>query len=36
MKEVMKRIVESYFVSLEEAVKKKMVSLMSEQSDLFQ
>lgn len=36
VKDTSKRIVQSYFNSLEEAVKKKMVGLMSEQSDLFQ
>lgn len=36
MKENSKRIVDSYYISLEESVKKKMVGLMSEQSDLFQ
>ena len=36
MKENSKRIVDSYYISLEENVKKKMVGLMSEQSDLFQ
>lgn len=34
MKENSKRIVDSYYISLEEFVKKKMVGLMSEQSDL--
>jgi hypothetical protein len=36
MKDTVRRIVDSYFASLEEMVKKKMVGLMSEQSDLFQ
>ena len=36
LKELSRRIIDSYFTGLEDLVRKKMTGLMSEQSDFFQ